>query len=190
MSSCLLILNLIEDLVSARGRANNNWQQVVERQLIATTNQVTQYARIRKIPVVWVRIGFDDHYQDIPAYSPILSQLKQIGAFRINQVGCHWAEGLVMSADDQQFIAKGIAAFTGNHLLEFLQQNHRHHLLLGGLSSHMAIESTARIAHDLKFKVTILEDLCAGPTLESHLNSMDNLRAFAEISSTKEWMKI
>jgi nicotinamidase-related amidase len=61
--------------------------------------------------------------------------------------------------------------------------------LLGGVSTPLAIESTARQAHDAGFQVSILQDLCAAPTLEMHQQSLDILQNLAEITRSSAWMK-
>lgn len=84
MSAALIIIDLIEDLIGPKGRANHCREQVVATHLLANVNAATAYARVRKIPVIWVRVGFADDYHDIPPHSPLFNHLKQIGALRLN----------------------------------------------------------------------------------------------------------
>jgi nicotinamidase-related amidase len=188
MSTALMIIDLIDDLAGPKGRANHCHEQVIKRDLVAKSNQAAAYARVRKIPVIWVRVGFDDFYRDIPPYSPLFSTLKQVGALRLSGPGCQWLPGLEVLADDKVIEKKAISAFAGNALLSWLQQHRCHHLLLGGISSPLAIESTTRQAHDLGFQVTVLQDLCAAPTLDAHLQSMETLQNLAAVSNSTDWM--
>lgn len=157
--------------------------------LLANVNAATAYARVRKIPVIWVRVGFADDYHDIPPHSPLFNHLKQIGALRLNSPGCRWVPELHQEETDLQFEKTAVSAFSGNNLLAWLRQHRCHHLLLAGISTPLAIESTARQAHDAGFQVTVLHDLCAAPTQEIHQQSLDTLQNLAEITRSQAWMK-
>ncbi len=189
MSAALIIIDLIDDLIGPKGRANHCREQVLALNLIANTNAAAAYARVRKIPVIWVRVGFADDYHDIPAHSPLFSHLKQIGALRLSSPGCQWDKDLQVLPTDIQFEKHGVSAFAGNNLLAWLRQHRCHHLLLAGISTPLAIESTARQAHDAGFQVTVLHDLCAAPTQEIHQQSLDTLQNLAEITRSQAWMK-
>ncbi|AIA49825.1 isochorismatase hydrolase [Serratia sp. FS14] len=189
MSAALIIINLIEDLIGPKGRANHCREQVAATHLLANVNAAAAYARVRKIPVIWVRVGFADDYHDIPPHSPLFNHLKQIGALRLNGPGCRWMPELHQEETDLQFEKTAVSAFSGNNLLAWLRQHRCHHLLLAGVSTPLAIESTARQAHDAGFQVTVLQDLCAAPTQEIHQQSLDTLQNLAEITRSQAWMK-
>ncbi|BEL69572.1 MULTISPECIES: cysteine hydrolase family protein [Serratia] len=189
MSAALIIIDLIEDLIGPKGRANHCHEQVTASHLLANVNAAAAYARVRKIPVIWVRTGFADDYHDIPLHSPLFNHLKQIGALRLNGPGCRWAPDLHQEETDLQFDKTAVSAFSGNNLLAWLRQHRCHHLLLAGVSTPLAIESTARQAHDAGFQVTVLHDLCGAPTQELHQQSLDTLQNLAEIARSQAWMQ-
>lgn len=189
MSAALIIIDLIEDLAGPKGRANHCREQVVTRGMIAHVNAAAAYARVRKIPVIWLRTGFADDYHDIPRHSPLFNQLKHIGALRLGNGGCHWLAGLEVKTEDLRLEKKGLSAFAGNNLLAWLQQHRCHHLLLAGISTPLAIESTARQAHDAGFQVTVLQDLCAASTEEIHQQSLETLQNLGEVMRSQAWMK-
>ncbi|MEM8348384.1 isochorismatase family protein, partial [Morganella morganii] len=59
---------------------------------------------------------------------------------------------------------------------------------LAGVSTVMAIQSTARYAHDSGFYVSVAEDLCAAPTAELHQISLEMLRPMAAITTSAAWL--
>ncbi|MBO1916275.1 isochorismatase family protein [Providencia rettgeri] len=63
-----------------------------------------------------------------------------------------------------------------NHFHKWLTDNDITELFIGGVST-VAIQSTARQAHDLGYFVTVLEDLCR-PTPELHQQSIQALMAW------------
>ncbi|MDR0806293.1 MAG: cysteine hydrolase [Enterobacteriaceae bacterium] len=187
MSSALIVIDLIEEIVGKHGKSNASYPQVQQRDIVARTNQTVAYARNKQIPVIWVKVGFADDYHDIPCYSPLFNLAKQNGALRLSEAGCHWVAGLDVQPADEVIIKKGVSAFAGNNLYDWLTGRGYQHLLLAGVSSAMTIQSTTRQAHDLGFRVTVLEDLCAAPTLELHQQSMSVLASLAEISNSENW---
>lgn len=189
MSRALIIIDLIKDLSGEHGRSNASYSQIASRQIVPLTNQAVSYARSQDIPIIWVKVGFADDYHDIPPYSPLFNNVKRIGALQLSGSGCDWVDGLDVQPQDKIMVKKAVSAFAGNDLEAFLTQQGIEHIFLGGVSSLMAIQSTTRQAHDLGFKVTVLEDLCAAATLEIHEQSMNALVAMAEITTSKRWQE-
>ena len=190
MSQALIIIDLIEDIIGKNGLSNASYQQTLSRSIVEKTNQAANFARSNNIPVIWVKVGFSDDYQDIPAGSPMFQKAKQIGALKLSSNGCNWVHDLEVHFRDPIMIKKGVSAFTGNKLNKWLIDNQITHLYIAGVSSLMAIQSSARQAHDLGYYVTVLDDLCAAATLELHEQSMQALQGMATISSLKEFMQI
>lgn len=186
MSSALIIIDLIQDIVGEHAASH---QQTHERGVIPLANKAAAYARSQKIPVIWIKVGFADDYHDIPTHSPMFNSVKQAGRLRLSSPGCDWIEGLDVQPQDEVMVKKAVSAFAGNSLHQWLSDRGYDHLLLGGVSSLMAIQSTARQAHDLGYKVSVLEDLCAAATQDAHVQSMAALGGMAYISSTAEWIK-
>lgn len=186
MSTALIIIDLIQDIV---GENSASHSQTQARGLIPLVNKTAAYARSQNIPVIWVKVGFADDYHDIPPNSPMFNSAKQAGKLCLSTKGCEWVDGLDVHPDDKIMIKKAVSAFAGNLLLQWLNDRGYDHLLLGGVSSLMAIQSTARQAHDLSFKVSVLEDLCASATEEAHYQSMDALAGMAHIINTVDWNK-
>ncbi|WP_159566567.1 cysteine hydrolase family protein [Budvicia diplopodorum] len=186
MSSALIIIDLIQDIV---GEHSASHSQTQARGIIPLANSTAAYARRQNVPVIWIKVGFADDYHDIPANSPMFSGAKRAGRLRLSANGCDWAEGLDVHAQDEIVVKKAVSAFAGNQLQQWLNDRGYDHLLLGGVSSLMAIQSTARQAHDLGFKVSILEDLCAAATQEAHQQSMTALAGMAHITNTTAWVQ-
>lgn len=183
MKQALIIIDLINDIVSEHGLSNTSFQQTASRNVIAKTRAAAHQARLRDIPVIWVRVGFADNYHDIPAGSPMFQRAKATGALKLSTCGCDWADGTDVQKKDLCFVKKGVSAFAGNDLLVCLRKAGIGHLYLAGVSTALAIQSTARYAHDCGFYVTVAEDLCAAATEELHHQSLDMLRPMVTISA-------
>ncbi|EKT63924.1 cysteine hydrolase family protein [Providencia burhodogranariea] len=189
MSTALIIIDLIEDIVGKNSLSKNTHQQAYERNVINNSNKAAAFAREHKIPVIWVKVGFADDYHDIPAGSPMFHNIKELGALKLSGTGCNWVNELDVQFHDLVMIKKGVSAFAGNTLNQWLDENKINHVIFGGVSSVMTIQSSVRFAHDLGYQVTVIEDLCSADTLELHQQSMQALRGMAKISSLSDLMQ-
>lgn len=57
-------------------------------------------------------------------------------------------------------------SFKDTGLLNHLNKNHIHHLIIAGMMTHLAIDATVRAAYDAGFGCTVLHDACATKNLE------------------------
>ncbi|HEX4781458.1 MAG TPA: hydrolase [Usitatibacter sp.] len=66
-------------------------------------------------------------------------------------------------------------AFTGTELDLQLRRRGIRSIVLGGISTNIGVESTARNAYELGYELVIAEDLCAGSSAEMHAFSFKNI---------------
>jgi nicotinamidase-related amidase len=67
-----------------------------------------------------------------------------------------------------------------------LKANNISELYLTGVSTEMAIQSTARDACDRDYKVTVIADACAGGSPEGYQSSIEVLKSISNVISTEE----
>jgi len=70
--------------------------------------------------------------------------------------------------DDVVVVNKGTSAFSGSNLREELASAGIDVLLLAGVATNFVVESTARQAADLGYKVAVIGDCCASASAEMH----------------------
>ncbi len=189
-SKALVLIDLIEDIVGKEGLSNSSYQQFLQRNILEESNRAISFARLENVPIVWVKVGFADDYHDIPRFSPMFHQAKERGALRLNSPNNCWVKGLEQSEEDHYFIKKGVSIFTGNNLARWLEISKIDTLILGGVSSLLAIQSSAREAHELGFRVYVVDELCAAKSFELHQESMDALEGLATVISIAELKKL
>lgn len=56
-------------------------------------------------------------------------------------------------------------SFKDTQLLNYLNKNKINHLLICGMTTHLAIDATVRAAHDFNFTCTVVPDACAASQL-------------------------
>jgi nicotinamidase-related amidase len=137
--------------------------QVKERGLIETAGRVLEAARAAGIPVYHVRLAFD------PTYGLRTNRLPRFDGYPTNQkmrAGNPEAEFVAALAptDGEPVVDKGcVNAFIGTPLRDVLAAEGVTHVVLGGIATHLVVESTARHASDTGLQVSVVEDMCAAP---------------------------
>lgn len=142
--------------------------QVRERDVLSAAKRVLEAARDAGVKVFHVRLAFD------PTYGLRTNRLARFDGYPANQKmkrGNPEAEFVAELAplEGEPVIDKGaVNAFIGTPLRDVLAADGISHVVLGGIATHLVVESTARHASDSGLQVSIVEDLCAAPDPAVH----------------------
>lgn len=80
----------------------------------------------------------------------------------------------------------GVSAFAGTSLDMALRGEGVTKVLVAGIYSHMAVESTVRQGFDLGYTMVVAEDACACPDTALHERAMQTLAYFGRVSTVRE----
>ena len=142
--------------------------QVRERDVLPTAARVLRAARGADVPVFHVRLAFD------PTYRLRTNRLPRFDGYPANHkmlAGSAEAQFVtgVAPVDGEPVVDKGcVNAFIGTPLREVLAAEGVDHVVLGGIATHLVVESTARHASDSGLQVSVVEDMCAAPDPALH----------------------
>lgn len=185
MKKALIVIDLINGII---GKESRNYEQVNANELIKKTNKATAFARRNNIEVIWVKVGFNDDYSDVLIHSPLFANITQSGGLKLSESSCDWDSSLILEESDHFYVKKGIGAFCGNHLQMTLTALGITELFFTGVSTAFAIQSSVRLAHDLGFRVNVIDDLCCASTHEQHQSSIDVLKNMATVISVNDFI--
>lgn len=89
-------------------------------------------------------------------------------------------------------------AFRGTNLLDMLKEWNIERVIITGMMTHLCVDSTARAAADLGFKVVVVEDACATrdlkrgetliPAAYVHQAFLAALQSYGEVKTTEQVM--
>ena len=150
------------------GVASGLSAHVAERKVLDRVADVLVVARRHGLPVLHVRIAFDEHYLRRTNRSARFTGMEEN---RLLQRGSTDAEFLphAAPADGEAVFDKGcVSPFVGTGLEQRLTTLGVRELYLGGVATNFVVESAARHAGDSGYAVTVLEDLCASYDQEMH----------------------
>lgn len=148
-------------------------------------------AREKKIPVIYVVLGFRQGAPEVSPDNKSFSALKQrVGNASMEEfMKIHSA---VAPQEGEITVAKRrICAFTGSDLEVLLRAKGIRHLVLTGVSTGGVVLSTVREAADKDFRLTVLSDGCADGDEEVH--RVLTTKVFprqADVMTVEEWCRM
>lgn len=187
--SLLLTIDFINDIVHPEGKISSVATYVKDNNVIQNTNTAINTARRNNILIAHVKVGFSNNYIECPNHSPVFAKAKELGALKLGAWGTEFHKELNVDEDDAIIIKHRISAIYGTSLVTLLTAHKINHVILTGVSTNMAIESTARELHDRDFEITTLEDCCGAATPELHLATLENLKRISHILSSQNFFK-
>ncbi|MBN9427403.1 MAG: cysteine hydrolase [Burkholderiales bacterium] len=190
-NSALILLDLQNDMVSTppQGVPSPLAKVAQERGVVPAAARVLAAFRSAGRPVFHVRLGFRPDYADSLSVAPRIGKLKQARTAIVGTWGTEFPPEL-QPADGEIVITKAcVNPFFNTALLSLLHKRGVQEVVLGGVATHMAVESTARYADDAGFAVTVLEDCCAVANPDWHRHSVQNmLPLFGRVVSSSEFL--
>ena len=161
--------------------------QVRERDVVATASRVLAAARAAGVLVIHVRLAFD------PTYRLRTNRLPRFEAYPANGrmlAGSPEAEIVEPLAprDGEPVVDKGcVDPFVGTPLRDVLAAERVGHVVLGGIATHLVVESAARHASDSGLQVSVVEDMCAAPDPALHEHAVTRtLPLFGSVRTADE----
>ena len=183
----LLVVDFINEIVHADGKIPSCAAMVAEGNVMQQANQAMAAARSQQVPVIHVKVAFSSDYIECPAHSPVFSAAKKYRALELGTWGTEFHADMDLQPSDHVMVKHRISAYYATPLAAILDAQQVREVVLTGVSTNMAIETTARELHDRGFIVTVLDDACAAADIEIHRASLKNLARCASVMTVAEW---
>lgn len=160
---------------------------VRERDVLKTARRVLDAARTAQVPVFHVRLAFE------ATYGLRTNRLARFDGYPANRTMLgDGPEAQIVDAlapaRGEPVIDKGcVNPFIGTPLRDVLAAEGIGHVVLGGIATHLVVESAARHASDSALQVTVVEDMCAAPAAALHEHAVTaTLPLFGTVSSADD----
>lgn len=141
---------------------------VRERGVLKTASRVLEAARSAQVPVFHVRLAFE------PTYGLRTNRLARFDGYPANRAmlgdspEAQIVDALAPAAGEPVVDKGCVDPFIGTPLRDVLAADGVGHVVLGGIATHLVVESAARHASDSGLQVTVVEDMCAAPAPALH----------------------
>jgi len=167
------------------GTASGLSAHTAERNVLPRVASVLTTARRHGLPVLHVRVAFDEAYLRRTNRSARFAGMEENGLLRAGDPDAEFVSEAA-PADGEAVFDKGcVNPFIGTGLEQRLTTLGVRELYLGGVATNFVVESAARHAGDSGYGATVLEDLCASYSQEMHDFAITRtLPTFAAIGSS------
>ena len=174
------------DIVSQEGAFAPFFHDEVKRRgVIEKLRGLLGAARHVGLHVVYTRVAFAPDYSNLVPNSPLLQGVQQGGSLKDGNVLADIVEPLAPAPDDTVITHTSVGGMTPE-LQELLSERDIDTLLFAGVATNVSVESTARAAVDLGYKVFLVEDACSAASPEAHQATVGSLSLLGGITTVQE----
>jgi len=163
--TAIILVGYQNDYFSKNGALHAVVEESLDREhLLANTVQLLESVRDTNTLLISTPILFTPNYSELIDPIGILKTIRDAGAFRNDTVGGQTISELSNFGDriDEIPGKRGLNAFSNTDLEEQLRGRAIENVLIAGVVTSLCIDSTARHAFELGFRVSILEDCIGG----------------------------
>lgn len=185
MNKALVIIDFINDIVDKNGKIPSCAEQVSAHHVIHNANIAIQWARDNNVPCIFIKVGFQSSYLELPHQSPMFGKAQQYRALELGHWGTDFHPDLNVTEQDMVIIKSRVNPFYNTALDSVLRANAITDVYFCGVSTCWAIQSAVRDAHDRDYCVHIISDACTSATEQDHQRSLAMLARIATLHQAK-----
>lgn len=156
--------------------------------VVGAVAKAIQMARARKIPIIYVVVGFRKGTPEISTNNKGFTTSKQRFASVKPDEFLKIHPDVAALENEITVIKRRVSAFTGSDLEVILRAQRIQHIVLTGVATSGVVLSTTREAADKDYRITILRDGCAdGDEEVHHVLTTKVFPRQAEVITVDEW---
>ncbi len=190
-AAALICIDFINELLSPEGKlSQDGYMHFLERNhTLPKTAKLQQIFRDNFDHLIHVKTQFTPNYIELPSQSPLLGQSKELNLFKANTWNTQFHEMVAPKEGETIVIKNRISTFASTNLDLLLKAKNIKDIYLIGVATDLAVESTARDAHDLDYNVHVISGCCAAAKQANHERSLESMQPFARILSLEEFQR-
>ena len=190
----LLLVDLQRAYCDDRGSMAEHGRDIGRlRRAVYVSHRLALAARKAGVPVAWTRMVFRPDYADGGLLvGELRPDLARIRALRAGTPDAELAPGADRDEDEPVFDRTRFSALLGTHLEDWLRAAGIDTVVVGGVTTSLAVESTVRDLGQRDFKVFVVREACGDLDDAAHeaaLAAMNSAfaRVVAEGDATAAW---
>ena len=179
----LVLVDFVNDLIAPEGKlSGRGYVDFAHKHgTMERVEALLHHCRARGILVVHVRLGFSEDYSELPDSSPLLSGAKSFGAFKLGTWGANFHPKAAPMEEENRIVKRRVSAFYDTGLDVLLRARGIRDLMIAGCATDLAVQSTARDAHDRDYLCTIVSDCCVAASDDDHEQTLRMLGKIARV---------
>ena len=180
LKTALLLIHWQKEIASSEGRnAQDIPQRVRAMGILERTQGIVDVTRKSGMLVVYINGVHAPGYPELGARTvPLAAMLIRRGAMQKGTWGVEVIDELKPIDGDIVLDNYSSSGFCATPLDLILRNKGITNIVISGIATHVAVESTARDAFNMGYTVYTLEDCCTSTTQELHEWSIENALSF------------
>ncbi|MCM3628531.1 cysteine hydrolase [Paenibacillus glycanilyticus] len=180
-NTALLVMDLQNGIVS---RFAEN------KEVLEPFKKAIEAARAKEIPVIYVRVAFNEGYPEVSPRNKSFSAVAQYGGMTIQDEATQIHDSFKPQPGEPVVTKFRISAFAGSNLEVILRAKQINHLVLSGISTSGVVLTTVREAADKDYALTVLKDACLDADPEVHRVLTEKVfPRQAEVQTVDAWIE-
>ncbi len=160
------------------------------QKVVTSLSKVIEASRKANIQIVYVVVRFREGYPEVSSRNALFQGIKEAGRLKEGAPDADICDQIRPQLGDLIVTKKRISAFTGSDLEQIIRSKGIETLVLTGVSSLGVVESTARSAVDMDYRIIVLEDCCSDRDPDAHQIAMKwFLPRISTVCSSEELLK-
>ena len=186
-TTAFLACHFENDVVGAEGAFAQFFRAEVERTgVIDVAKRLIDGAHENGVRVVYTRVAFQDGYGDLVTNIPLLGAVAQMSCLVDGTAATEIIDELKPEADDWISTNPKVSAFAASDLDEKLKGAGIDTVVVFGVATNISVESTARSAGDLGYRVIVVDDACSAAAPEAHQATMASFGLLGEVATSAD----
>jgi nicotinamidase-related amidase len=185
--TALVAIDFQYDIVGAGGAFAGLFHAEVKRtNLIAAAARLLGEARAARVKIVYSTGTFKPGYPELVPNIPLLSQVAQYGCLVNGTAGAAIIEAVAPHGQDVVLTHHRVSCFHGTELDVILRGAGIDTVVVAGVATNMAVESTVRASADLGYRTLVVSDACSTTSETAHDASLASMAMLGEVVTTDE----
>lgn len=184
--TAIVAVDFQHDIVGPDGAFAPMFQAEVQRtDVIPATGRLLAGARAAGVKIVYSRAAFQPGYPELVANIPLLRSVAEYGSNVDGTFGATIIDAVAPHGDDVVLTHHRVSCFHGTELDVVLRGAGINTVVLAGVATNAAVESTARASADLGYRTLVVSDACSTISEAAHDASLASLAMLAEVVPTQ-----
>jgi nicotinamidase-related amidase len=185
--TAIVAIDFQHDIVGTGGAFADLFHAEVKRtNLIPTATRLLGQARAAGVKIVYSTGTFQPGYPELVPNIPLLSQVAQYGCLVDGTAGAAIIDAVAPHGEDVVLTHHRVSCFHGTELDVVLRGNGIDTVVLAGVATNLAVESTARASADLGYRTVVVSDACSTTSETAHNASLASMAMLGEVVTTDD----
>ncbi len=182
-NTTFIFIDFINDIVDPNGKLAGKGYAAFDQAhgILDKAASLLSFARAQNQLILHVAVGFSAGYPEQPEHSPLFGAAKKYGALQLGTWGTQFHPKVAPLEGERVVIKHRVSAFFGTPLDSVLRNKKIDHVIIAGCSTDMAVQTTAREAHDRDYQVSVIGDCCIAANDDDHSQTLRMLAKIAQV---------